>query len=124
MSRFHFFVLSALVSSALWAAGCNSDDVQENPSFMAGHAGSPAGGAPTEPGPTLEAGAGAGAVSTGGAPEPGTGGVPSTAGGGGQPPEEPPYDCVLHPKTHLEIINACTDSVRIEKHPDLPPIRP
>jgi hypothetical protein len=41
---------------------------------------------------------------------------------GGAPPEQPPYDCVLHPKTHLEIINACTDATRIEKHPELPAI--
>jgi hypothetical protein len=31
---------------------------------------------------------------------------------------------VLHPTTHLEIINACTDAVRIEKAPELPPLNP
>jgi hypothetical protein len=40
--------------------------------------------------------------------------------GGSSGTETPPYDCVLHPVTHIEIINACTDSVRIEKDPDVP----
>jgi hypothetical protein len=48
----------------------------------------------------------------------GAGGSSGGSGGSGQTP----YDCVLEPTTHLEIINACTDAVRIEKHPDLPAI--
>jgi hypothetical protein len=35
-----------------------------------------------------------------------------------------PLDCYLHPTTHLEIINACTDAVHIDKHPELPLLRP
>ena len=31
-----------------------------------------------------------------------------------------PTDCVLNPTTHLEIINGCTDAVKISKTPTLP----
>ena len=46
----------------------------------------------------------------------GSGGAGGGGSGGGT------YDCVMEPTTHLEIINACTDAVRIEKHPELPPL--
>jgi hypothetical protein len=36
------------------------------------------------------------------------------------PPDGGPTDCVQNPKTHLEIINACTDAVKITKAPTLP----
>lgn len=44
----------------------------------------------------------------------GTGGEagPGTDGG--------PGDCVQDPKTHEEIINGCTDAVKITKNPTLP----
>jgi len=35
-------------------------------------------------------------------------------------PDGAPGDCFLNPKTHFEIINACTDAVRITKNPTLP----
>ena len=35
-------------------------------------------------------------------------------------PDGGPTDCVLNPTTHLEIINACTDAVKIAKTPTLP----
>ena len=35
-------------------------------------------------------------------------------GGGGAP------DCFTHPKTHLEIINACTTADRVDKTSNLP----
>lgn len=38
----------------------------------------------------------------------------STSGGDGGP-----GDCVQNPKTHLEIINACTDATGIAKNPTL-----
>lgn len=46
----------------------------------------------------------------------------------GAPPTNPlldagpdaPADCVPSPKTHLEIINACTNAVKIAKTPTLP----
>jgi hypothetical protein len=31
-----------------------------------------------------------------------------------------PSDCFMNPTTHLEIINACTDAVKITKNPTLP----
>jgi hypothetical protein len=33
-------------------------------------------------------------------------------------------DCFDNPKTHEEIINACTDAAKIEKHPVLPRLGP
>jgi hypothetical protein len=111
------------------AGACNDDnDVQPNPHFTAGS--SAVAGAPSAGEPSTNVGGGSSAMTSGGVA--GEGGVPATggaaplpeggAGAGGAPMEQPPYDCVLHPKTHLEIINACTGATRIEKHPNLPPI--
>jgi len=33
-------------------------------------------------------------------------------------------DCFTNPKTHFEIINACTDAQKIDKHPNLPLLLP
>ena len=35
-------------------------------------------------------------------------------------PDGAPSDCFVNPKTHFEIINACTDAVKITKNPVLP----
>ena len=35
-------------------------------------------------------------------------------------PDGAPGDCFTNPTTHFEIINACTDAVRIQKNPTLP----
>jgi hypothetical protein len=29
-------------------------------------------------------------------------------------------DCVTHPETHVDIINACTDAEKVDKKPELP----
>jgi|GEM_PF-1179668 len=56
-----------------------------------------------------------------GTPQPGVDGGPLPGDGGGPTlPDGAPSDCYLDPKTHLEIINACTDAVRITKNPTLP----
>jgi len=39
-------------------------------------------------------------------------------------PDGSPSDCVTNPKTHDEIINACTDAVKITKEPMLPLLYP
>ena len=39
-------------------------------------------------------------------------------------PDGAPLDCFPNPKTHEEIINRCTDSVRIMKNPVLPKLLP
>jgi len=119
------------------ATACNSDRTENNPSFNAG-----SGGASSRP---RDAGADVSTTSSGGVPNDasigavGTGGLDASPSAGGTRADSgstggatgaggtgadaaPPYDCVLHPKTHVEIINACTDAVRIEKHPMLPPI--
>ena len=44
----------------------------------------------------------------------GAAGSAGAAGAGGAP------DCYMFPKTHVEIINACTDAEKVEKHPVLP----
>ena len=35
-------------------------------------------------------------------------------------PDGAPGDCFMNPTTHFEIINACTDAVKIKKNPTLP----
>jgi hypothetical protein len=58
-----------------------------------------------------------------GGPLPGADGggpLPGTDGGGPTLPDGAPSDCYLNPTTHLEIINACTDAVKITKNPSLP----
>jgi hypothetical protein len=61
-----------------------------------------------------------------GGPQPGTdsGPMPGTDGGGPTLPDGAPSDCYLNPTTHLEIINACTDAVKITKNPTLPLLYP
>jgi len=114
-------------AAALVASACSKDAAQSNPNFhaSAGSSASSEAGAPDElggaPGSAGSGQAGSSTPETAGAPaNGGTFGSSGAAGEGGAPPEVPPYDCVLHPKTHLEIINACTDATRIEKHPNLP----
>ena len=55
----------------------------------------------------------------GGGPGSGPDGGPSADGGDGGP-----SDCVMNPRTHLEIINACTNAVKITKNPVLPKLLP
>jgi hypothetical protein len=65
-------------------------------------------------------------------PSPGTdSGGPGVDSGGPQPgsdsgtlPDGAPSDCFTNPKTHFEIINACTDAVKITKNPTLPLLYP
>lgn len=47
-------------------------------------------------------------------------GAPIPVRDSGPLPDGAPGDCFLNPKTHFEIINACTDAVRITKNPTLP----
>lgn len=47
--------------------------------------------------------------------------LPGTDGGG---TEAGPNDCVRNPKTHEELINGCTDAVRITKTSNLPLLLP
>jgi hypothetical protein len=63
---------------------------------------------------------------------PDAGVVPNADGGDTgtivQPDSSPdavsPSDCVLYPTTHEEIINSCTQAVRIDKRPVLPRLGP
>lgn len=43
---------------------------------------------------------------------------------GGPVSDGAPTDCFANPRTHFEIINACTDAVRIVKTPALPLLSP
>ena len=45
---------------------------------------------------------------------------PGQDSGPGQGQDGGPTDCVQNPTTHAEIINACTDAVKITKNPTLP----
>ncbi|MBX3213122.1 MAG: hypothetical protein KF850_13895 [Labilithrix sp.] len=54
-------------------------------------------------------------------------GLADGGGGGfdaGTLPDGAPKDCFDDPKTHFEIINACTNATRIEKNPTLPKLLP
>lgn len=55
-------------------------------------------------------------------PGPGTDSGPNPDGG--PLPDGAPGDCVQNPTTHEEIINACTDAVKITKNPTLPLLSP
>lgn len=63
-------------------------------------------------------------VKDSGGPQPGidSGGPPTDAGP--TLPDGAPSDCYLNPTTHLEIINACTDAVKLTKNPTLPLVYP
>ena len=69
-----------------------------------------------EPNPTVDSGGPQPVVDSGG-PLPGMDGGPTL-------PDGAPSDCYLNPKTHLEIINACTDAVKITKNPTLSLLAP
>lgn len=51
-------------------------------------------------------------------------GSPPGTDGGPALPDGAPSDCFTNPKTHFEIINACTDAVKIAKNPTLPLLSP
>jgi hypothetical protein len=89
--------LALLTASAMIVVACDdsSSAVKETP--VATPDGSAA--------PVIEAGG------------PGTDGSTTGTDGG-------PSDCVQDPHTHLEIINACTDAVKITKNPTLPLLLP
>jgi hypothetical protein len=57
---------------------------------------------------------------------PGDSGNPGDYGGGadGGDAEAGPPDCYTNPKTHYEIINACTNAARVDKNPKLPLLQP
>ena len=53
-----------------------------------------------------------------GAPQPVTDSGPTMDGA--TLPDGAPSDCFTNPTTHFEIINACTDAVKLTKNPTLP----
>jgi hypothetical protein len=76
--------------------------------------------APHENPPGNDAGGGGGNDSGGGGGND-SGGGGNDGGGGG---DAMPPDCYMNPKTHLEIINACTDAQAFDKNPKLPLLLP
>ncbi len=110
------WILVGATLAALSVVACGSD-VEEpaaiqssggTPSVATGGTSNTGGGSSADGG----AGTGAGGGSTSG------GGSHSTGGTGPEP------DCYEHPKTHHEIINACTTATKVEKHPDLARLNP
>jgi len=69
-----------------------------------------------EPAPTPAAGKGGSGAAGARA---GASGSQAGSGGSGETP-----DCYEAPKTHLELINACTDAEKVEVDPDLPLLEP
>ncbi len=66
-----------------------------------------------EPKPSIDSGGPLPGVDSGGP-------LPGMDGGGPVLPDGAPSDCYLDATTHLQIINACTDAVKITKNPALP----
>src|SRR5689334_22293585 len=110
-----------LLAALLFAMACDSDNTEKNPSFNAGtggkHATEDAGPDAARPPHTGTGGKGVDAsVGSGGASGldagSSSGGIPADAGssggmpgtGGASADATPPYDCVLNPRTHAEII--------------------
>jgi hypothetical protein len=113
-SLFWFPVASCALALSLVACG---SDVQEPVSIAS------SGGSVSVATGGTSATSGGSTSATGGAS--GSGGKTSSSGGasstGGTAPEP---DCYEHPKTHHEIINACTTAMKIEKHPNLKGLNP
>ena len=93
-------VLAAMSGIAIVACDDSSNAVKETPIT-----------------PGMEGGPGNPGVDSGG-PQPGM------DSGGPTLPDGAPSDCFMNPTTHFEIINACTDAVKITKNPTLPLVYP
>jgi hypothetical protein len=87
-----------LAMSGVIAVACDdsSSSVKENPD-----------GGPTNPPPPPQG------------PQPNDGGLPDAF-----LPDGAPADCYTNPTTHFEIINACTNAVKVVKNPTLPLLYP
>ena len=94
------------LAASLSVVACDDDTSAPHDTVDSG----PAPGTDSGPGPGPDSGPGPG---TDGGPGPGADGGPSDGG-----PQ--PDDCVMNPHTHIEILNACTDAARVDKHPNLP----
>lgn len=94
---------AALVALAAWAVACGGDNVESNPFSPIGVAGATQGSGGTS-------------GTSGTSNSAGVGGSAGSGGGGGNAGSP---DCFMNPKTHYEIINACTNAVRVKKTPSL-----
>jgi hypothetical protein len=120
MRTYRYWAGLALLATAFSAACDDDNDRTSNPHYSTGGSNDTTGGTAAGDGDAGESTLPIGGDASGGVAQGGAAGS-SVAGEAGQTSTPtPPYDCVLEPKTHLEIINACTDATRIEKHPDLP----
>lgn len=139
ISSFRQTVLVGLTVSGLAVVACGKDAAPSDVTGTGGTSGaggkatSATGGAKSAGGASASSGgagtgakAGAGGAGGGDVPDAsagGTGGTddggtPATGGAGGDP------DCFTNPKTHLEIINACTNAEKVDKTPKVPLLLP
>lgn len=95
--RFNVLLAASSLGAALAVGACGGDSLPSDTQSTA-----TSGVTPTTTGP--------GSTTSGG-----MGG----AGGSGSAP-----DCFTNPKTHLEIINACTTADKVDKTPNLPLLGP
>jgi hypothetical protein len=109
-----FVVFCCLAALVFASQSCTDDTVKETvPSGTGGAAG--VGGAGGLAG--LGGSGGFAGIDAGTQPD---APVAPPADGGADADSAAPSDCFLNPKTHEEIINACTNAVRIDKRPVLP----
>ncbi len=103
---FYALLAASSLVAALAVGACGGDSL---PSDTQSTATSTSGEMTTTSGPGSTSGGGMG----------GGGGAGGSGGAGGGAP-----DCFTNPKTHVEIINACTDADKIDKTPNLPLLGP
>lgn len=108
-------LLGLLATGAVFQA-CDNGNLPSDTTGTTGKTSTTGTGAQGGTGGTTTGTGGATTTGTGGAG--GTGGATTSTGTGGSP------DCVMDPKTHVEIINACTDAEKIDKQPKLPLLNP
>jgi len=100
------WILAGIMPVSLVVAACSED---EKPSDVTGGTGGRGTGGS---GATSTGGSGGATGGSGGIA--GAGGTSATGGSAGSP------DCFTNPRTHFEIINACTDAQKIDKQSNLP----
>ena len=97
-------IASAACAAAMLAMACETSDVpHDNPAQLDAQSNADTSVAPNDAGVTV---------------------LPDGAVTHDDSAVPPVSDCYVNPKTHFEIINACTDAQKIDKHPALPLLLP
>jgi hypothetical protein len=103
--RFHVLLAASALGAALAVGACGGDSLPSDTQSTATSTGD------------VTTTTGSDSTSSGGMG--GGGGAGGSGGAGGGAP-----DCFTNPKTHVEIINACTTADEVDKSPKLPLLGP